>query len=67
MNLMTVEEVAERLGVSTVRVYQYINLGLLEATKFGRQWAIDPDVLEAFERPRRGRPPKDKGKKGGGK
>jgi len=60
---LTVKEVAERLGVSTVQVTRYHTSGVLpyhEAGKRGRGMArltLASD-LEKFQRPRRG--PKEK-------
>lgn len=55
---LTVKEAAERLGVSTVRVYQLIELGKLDAERIGVQWLVDEaSVAHRLEaRPSAGRP-----------
>ena len=63
MEKMTVEQAAKKLGVSTARIGQYIANGALPASKFGRQWVIDPKVLDSFTRRPRGRPPKGTSKR----
>ena len=47
MYTLTVDEAAERLGVTTARVYQLIHSGGLEATKIGRFWLVDDRSVEA--------------------
>lgn len=56
--MLTLQQAAERLGISSVRVHQLVTAGQLKATMFGRQWAIEEADLVAFERERRpaGRP-----------
>ena len=43
--LLTVEQAAERLGVSTATVRRRIKDGELPATKTGRQYRVDADAL----------------------
>lgn len=59
--LLTVKDVAEKLGVSIPRVHQLIQDGRLEANKVGRDWIISSDALTdtVLDRPT-GRPPKEK-------
>ena len=57
---MFVPEAARQLGVTRYTVWRYIDSGLLEAERHGRDWAIPADALARFEKPRRGRPPGDK-------
>ena len=54
----TVQQVAHKLKVSPVRVYQYIHSRRLPAMKFGAQWIINEIDLKAFRRRRTGRPRK---------
>jgi len=42
------EEVAEMLRVSTMTVYRAIKAGRLTAYKFGRDWRIRKEDLEAY-------------------
>ena len=58
-NLLTTQEVAERLGVSTRRVIALIEAGRLPASRFGKAYAIkEADLGIVAERPA-GRPAKD--------
>lgn len=53
MELLSVKEVAEELGVSENRVREYCQEGRLGG-KVGRQWVITREELEAFKKiPRR--------------
>ena len=54
----TVEEAAEKLGVSGRRIRQFISEGRLGARKVGKQYIISIDALGAFtDKPRTvGRP-----------
>ena len=45
---MTVQEVAESLGVSTGRVRQYLMNGQLSGKKFGNTWAIATAEFKKF-------------------
>ncbi|MEJ7719085.1 MAG: helix-turn-helix domain-containing protein [Ilumatobacteraceae bacterium] len=58
MALLNVDQAADALGVSHVQVGRLIDAGELDAERFGRSWAIDPDSLRRYRllRPRRGRP-----------
>jgi excisionase family DNA binding protein len=42
------EEVAELLRVSTMTIYRNIKAGKLKAYKFGKDWRIRKNDLEAF-------------------
>lgn len=42
------EEVAEMLRISKMTVYRAIKAGRLKAYKFGKDWRIRKDDLEAF-------------------
>lgn len=42
------EEVAELLRVSNMTIYRHIKAGKLKAYKFGKDWRIRQDDLEAF-------------------
>lgn len=58
MTLLNTKEVAERLGVSTVRVRQMIRAGKIEAQNLGRDYAISEEALASvvvYRKP--GRPP----------
>lgn len=55
--MLSTKQAAEILGVSSVRVFQLIQEGVLPATKIGRDWFIKEEDLEkAKSRPGRGRP-----------
>ncbi len=58
MALLSVDQAADALGVSHVQVGRLIDAGELDAKRFGRSWAIDPDSLRRYRvlRPRPGRP-----------
>lgn len=58
MAQLNVDQAADALGVSHVQVGRLIDAGELNAKRFGRSWAIDPDSLRRYRllRPRRGRP-----------
>lgn len=58
MAQLSVDQAADALGVSNVQVGRLIDAGELDAQRFGRSWAIDPDSLHRYRilRPRRGRP-----------
>gem|GEM_PF-4915361 len=53
--LLTVNDAAVRAGVCTHTIRAWLRAGL-PAQKIGRDWLIDPADLEAFPRPKRGRP-----------
>lgn len=46
MNLLTPEEVAERLAVSPKIVRQWLRDGKLPGIRLGRLWRVNPDALE---------------------
>jgi excisionase family DNA binding protein len=48
---MTLQEVADDLGVHYMTAYRYVRLGMLPATRRGRTWVVEPDDLEAFRNP----------------
>lgn len=48
MELLTIEEVAEKLKVSKRTVYEWIRSGRLEAVKAGSLWRIPTEALEKF-------------------
>ena len=56
--MLSVQEAAAILGVSSARVRELIAQGLLPATKMGRAWALrEEDVFGRLERhPQSGRP-----------
>ncbi len=47
-DLLTLYEVAERLGVHYMTVYRYVRTGRLDGHKVGVEWRVDPNDLEAF-------------------
>ncbi|MEX0757110.1 MAG: B12-binding domain-containing protein [Acidimicrobiia bacterium] len=52
----TLQEAADHLGVHYMTMYRYVRLGLLPAAKAGGSWRVASSDLEAFARPRAGRP-----------
>jgi MerR family transcriptional regulator, light-induced transcriptional regulator len=48
MTLLTLHEVADRLGVHYMTVYRYVRLGQLPAKQEGRIWQVRPEDLDAF-------------------
>jgi excisionase family DNA binding protein len=58
MAQLSVDQAAGALGVSHVQVGRLIDASELDAKRFGRSWAIDPDSLHRHRilRPQRGRP-----------
>ncbi len=61
--LLSVIEAAEKLGVSRIRVNQFIDEGRLPAQKVGRSYVILESDLQLVENRQTGRPPKDKDEK----
>ena len=61
MKIFGSKETAKAIGVSERRVRQLIKLGILNATKVGRDWAVTEDeVLRLKKNPRpTGRPRKN--------
>lgn len=51
--LLTPEEVAERLRVSRPTVYAWLKMGRLPGPRAGKVWRIRPADLEAFLQPER--------------
>jgi excisionase family DNA binding protein len=48
-NLLTPEQVAERLAVSRLTVMKWLRLGTIPGRKLGgKLWRVHPDDLEAF-------------------
>lgn len=58
--MLTTQEAAERLGVTSIRVRQLISGGRLPAEKFGRDYMIKEEDLKLVEDRKPGRPPKAK-------
>jgi len=56
MAQLTTSQAAQRLGISTVRVQKLIQAGRLEAVKYGRDWLIQEQALEAVAVRKPGRP-----------
>lgn len=63
--ILTTQQAAERLGVSIIRVRQYITSGRLPASKVGRDYLIRSVDVAHFERRRTGRPTKHEPKEQG--
>lgn len=62
MNLLSIKDAAEKLGVSARRVNQLIDEKKIPALKIGNQYVISEDDLgqvKIYGKP--GRPPKEKG------
>jgi excisionase family DNA binding protein len=57
-NLMTLHEVAERLGVHYMTAYRYVRTGRLPASKHGAVWQVDPEDFVAFTRDVEASPPR---------
>jgi len=53
MGLLSVEEVAARVKVSTYTVRRWVRQGRLAGIKIGRDWRVDERDLEAFLAARR--------------
>jgi excisionase family DNA binding protein len=58
MKLLSTREVADRLGVSVLRVQQLIWAERLPAQKIGRDYVINESDLKFVEDRKPGRPPK---------
>jgi excisionase family DNA binding protein len=52
--LLTIDQTAEHLQVSTKTVRRWLKTGDLIAHRFGRQWRISESDLQVFIRMRRG-------------
>lgn len=48
LHFLKPKEVAERLQMNTLTIYEYIRNGQLRASKFGRSYRIDEKDLELF-------------------
>ena len=46
--MLTVQDIAERLGVHENTVYKRIRLGELHGSKVGRVYRVDPRDLDAY-------------------
>lgn len=59
-NPLTTSEAADLLALDRRTILKYIERGLIQARKHGRDWQIDPDEVERYQRERRkpGRPKK---------
>ncbi len=57
--LLSIPEAATRLGVSRVRVWQWVNDARLPAVRLGKYWFIDPADLSLVVPQKRGRPRKE--------
>lgn len=60
MSSLTTTQAADALGVTPRRVVALIKTGRLKATKFGRDWLINPADLDALRQRPAGRPRKAK-------
>ena len=49
-NRLTVIEIAKRLGIGKLAVYQMLNNGILPAIRLGRRWIITRHAYEEWER-----------------
>jgi excisionase family DNA binding protein len=56
MKLLTTNEVAEKLGITTRRVQAMIKDGRLEAEKLGRDYVVKESSLESVKDRKVGRP-----------
>lgn len=57
MEWMTTKDAADKLGVSDIRIRQFIDEGRLVAQKFGPMWMVSAESVKGFERQGPGRPP----------
>ena len=60
MQLLSIPEAAAQLGVSRIRVWQWVHDQRLPAVRFGKYWFIDPADLATVVPQKRGRPRKDR-------
>ena len=56
--LLNTKQAGKRLGISPLRVRQFISSERLPATKFGRDWLIREKDLEKVKNRKPGRPKK---------
>lgn len=57
--LLSIPEAAAHLGISRVRVWQWVTDGRLPAVRLGKYWFIDPADLALIVPQKRGRPRKE--------
>ena len=60
ITFLTVAQTAELCCLTPDAIYQAIKRGKLEAVKFGKQWAIEPEEAERYRDAPRKRGPKPK-------
>lgn len=48
MDLLTVKEAAEKLGLSTSTIRRYLKQGKFEGVKFGKDFKVYKESLETF-------------------
>ncbi len=60
-SLLTLQDAADQLGVHYMTVYRYVRLGLLDAERRGRSWAVTSEALAAFVAERDGAGPAARG------
>jgi excisionase family DNA binding protein len=60
MDWISTKQAAAKLGVTVMRVRQYIKAKKLKAQRLGREWMVSAASVAGFERPELGRPPKRK-------
>ena len=58
MAWLTTKQAAEKLGVTEMRVRQYLQAGDIKGQKFGQVWMVSAAAVASFKRPEMGRPPK---------
>lgn len=46
---LTLQQVADELGVHYMTAYRYVRIGMLPASKQGRSWVVHQDDFEAFQ------------------
>jgi len=50
---LTIQEVADKLGVQRQRIYQLISDGILPADKLGRDWLVKEESVDEYLKIRR--------------
>jgi excisionase family DNA binding protein len=58
---LTTTQAAAQLNIDSSTIRRWCESGALKATKHGRAWVIDSDVLKTFVRPKKGPPFKKAG------
>lgn len=53
MTLLTIQAVAQQLGLRPKTIRQYIRKGTLKGVKIGRVWRVDAEDLQVFVASRR--------------